>query len=73
MKRLCNDITDGILVYGDGDGDSKESLLILDFATGFDDTFKVFYETVDGTSIDVVNNLSFKEAIALFHSRLENM
>lgn len=73
MKRFCNDITDGILVYGDGDDNSEENLLILDFDDVNDGNFRVFYETIDGISIDVIDNLSFKEAVAEFNTRLENM
>ena len=73
MKRFCNDITDGILVYGDGDGFSEENLLILDFDHEHQGNFKVFYESVDNDQLDVEGNLTFKDAIAVFKTRLEQM
>lgn len=71
MKRLCLDITDGILVYGDSE--NNENLLVLDYDRNNEGKFRVFYESVDGFLTQMVENLEFKNAIVVYHLRLEVM
>ena len=71
MKKFCPWVTDGILVYGEADEDSKEDLLVLDYDRNNEGKFRIFYESIDGFLTQMVENLDFKDAIMLYHIKLE--